>query len=189
MIEGEIFNLFPWTYFFITICLDFVSSPVWTVFKSECKVTPGLNCTVFVVCFVIWKAIYWKHLDYVYNGHVYKKEKFIQKVHKMNTFFTFCNIYLFLIVLRKTSIWLEKWALGYNSKTFGYIPDIAKVWRRFVVHEATGIHHIYYIYCASFHLWWKKNLVRHKQCLIFLRTSMYAKFSINFYVFLNISNC
>ena len=68
---------------------------------------------------------------------------------KFNLFFK-----SFSLVLIKFWLWQEDWALGYHSVKFWDFSDISGqlVYTMFITNN-----------CASFHLWWKKNLVKHQK--------------------------
>ena len=86
----------------------------------------------------------------------------------------------FSLVLTKF-LFREDWALGNNSKTFWVFPDISyfpKILSRSVACEATRIYQIITTNHASFHLWWKENLLNHQKSLKILWTwlSSWIKF-------------
>ena len=63
---------------------------------------------------------------------------------------------------------------------FLIFPNFLKlqVLNRSATSEATHIYHVYY---ASFHLWWKENLVKYK-CLKVLSSSLSVNFYFAFYL-------
>ena len=68
-----------------------------------------------------------------------------------------------MLVLTKISFWQEDWVLGYYSMEFRHFPDI---FLSLVVRQLMRPF-LYTMFLsnnrASFHLWWKENLLKHQK--------------------------
>ena len=65
-----------------------------------------------------------------------------------------------MLVLTKFSFWQGDWAPGYHCVWYRHFPD-------FLSRSATRRQFVYTMFMssnlASFHLWWKKNLLQHRK--------------------------
>ena len=74
----------------------------------------------------------------------------------------------FSLVLVEWLFWQGGWALGFHPMEFRYIPDISKFPKILNLNSfGTRRQLVYNMFVssnrASFHLWWKENLVKHQK--------------------------